>query len=291
MKKIRYLIEALFLWLLLNFFKLLTPDAASNMGGWIGRTVGPRLAASRKAKANLTKAFPEKTDGQCNDIIKGMWDNLGRVMAEYPHLKAITMRHLEIVGMEHLEKIGKNGRCVLISSHLANWEIPAFFFNARIEWPAAALYREPNNPYTAALLNSCRLMDKDSPLYVPKSSKGARQMVKILQDGGKIGILIDQKYNKGLAVPFFGRPAMTSEAFAQLAEKYDCPILPVVVERIKGCQFRITFEPPLEQASNDVYETVCRANALLERWIRKNPSQWLWLHRRWDSKAVTDSQI
>lgn len=284
MKKFCYQIEALFLAFALFIFGLMPPKSASNLGGFIGRTVGPRLGASRKAISNIQSSFPTKTHDEHLKILVDMWDNLGRVMAEYPHLKDIILNHTDIVGMENLNKIGKDGRCIMIGSHLANWELNSFFFNHKIQWPLAAVYREPNNPYAAALLNKCRYLDENKSRYIPKSSIGARQMVKILKDGGKLGILIDQKYNKGLPIPFFGRPAMTSEAFAQLAQKYNCPILPIIIERIEGCHFQITIEPPMEQFGDDIEKTVTYANQNLEKWVTKNPGQWLWLHRRWDSK-------
>jgi KDO2-lipid IV(A) lauroyltransferase len=124
-------------------------------------------------------------------------------------------------------------------------------------------------------------MGEHEGAYIPKSSKGARDMVRVMQDGGKLGILIDQKYNKGLEVPFFGRPAMTSEAFAQLAQKFECPILPIRVERIKGCHYRVTVYPPMAQVQDDVFQTVKNAHHILEDWISARPGQWLWLHRRW----------
>lgn len=286
MKKIRYIIEACVLWVFLAFFGLFTPQKASNIGGYIGRMIGPRLAATRKAIKNIQDSFPDKSEQDCKKIAEDMWENLGRVMAEYPHLKTIAQNHLEIVGREHFEKIGKDGRCILIGCHAGNWEIYSFFFNYALKWPVSSVYREPNNPYTAALLEKCRHADDHKGAYIPKSSKGARDMVKVMQDSGKLGILIDQKYNKGLAVPFFGRPAMTSETFAVLAQKFDCPILPIRVERMNGCNYRVTIEPALEQAQGDIFETVRRAHTVLERWISEHPGQWLWLHRRWDSKSL-----
>ncbi len=283
MKKIRYIAEAIILWLFLTFFRMLPASAASNVGGFLGRAIGPRLAATRKALGNIQASFPDKSEAACKDIAADMWDNLGRVMGEYPHLKTIIEHHTEVVGMEELEKIGKDGRCILIGAHCANWEIYSFFFNYRLKWPVSSVYREPNNPYTAALLEQCRHMGEHEGAYIPKSSKGARDMVRVMQDGGKLGILIDQKYNKGLEVPFFGRPAMTSEAFAQLAQKFDCPILPIRIERVQGCHYRVTVYPPMVQAQSDVFQTVKNAHHILEDWISARPGQWLWLHRRWKS--------
>ena len=106
-------------------------------------------------------------------------------------------------------------------------------------------------------------------------------MVETLRDGGALGILIDQKYNEGLAIPFFGRPAMTSPAFVQMAQKTNCPLIPVRGERLPGAHFRVTIYPPLNITEQGVEDAIAQAHMLLEEWISERPGQWLWLHRRW----------
>jgi Kdo2-lipid IVA lauroyltransferase/acyltransferase len=283
-KNLRYGAEALVLYAAFAFFRLFSPVAASNIGGWIGRTIGPRLAASRKAINNLQNAFPGMDSHETQKIVIGMWDNLGRVMAEYPHLKKITLNHLEIIGENHLHTIGKENPCVIFGGHLANWELLPFYFNYRLDWPVSGVYRAPNNPYVEKLLDRARNPEQKGA-YIPKSKKGTREMVETLRSGERVLILIDQKYNEGIPANFFGRPAMTSTAFAQLARKYDCPIVPLQIERVKECDFRLTIHPPFA-AENDDAATVLKAHGMLEGWIGQHPGQWLWLHRRWDSKAL-----
>lgn len=287
MKDLRYRFEGAALWLAFLFFRCLPTETASDIGGWIGRTVGPRLAASRKAFVNLRLAFPEKTESDHADIVVKMWDNLGRVIAEYPHLEDIIMNRTEIIGGEYMRDLGKDERAIIIGGHIGNWELLPFYFNYRIDWPMAGIYRAPNNPYVEKLLDKCRNPIKRGS-YIPKSTKGARQIIKTLQDGGRLGVLIDQKYNQGIAVPFFGRLAMTSSAFAQLSLKYDCPILPLHAERLNGCHFKISMYPLFKTEGMNETDVVIRANRILEGWIREKPEQWLWLHRRWDSKALKD---
>ena len=121
---------------------------------------------------------------------------------------------------------------------------------------------------------------------IAKGASGAREMVRRVRDGGYTAMLVDQKMNDGIAVPFFGRDAMTAPALAQLAFKYDLPVWPVRTERLAGCRFRVTIFPKLElprsdDMSSDVAETMHMVNTLLESWIRERPGQWLWLHNRW----------
>ena len=280
MKKISYLLEAAALWLAFMIFRVIGADNASDLGGWIGRTVGPRLAASRKARANLEKSLP----GADHDaILRDMWDNLGRVIAEYPHLKHIFDR-LDAEGTDNLDKIGRNNSYIAVGGHLANWELIPFYLNHSANSPINGIYREPNNPYAAKLLEQCRNVGQENT-YIPKSQAGARAMIKTLQQGGRLGLLFDQKYNQGEPIDFFGRPAMTSVAVGQLSLKFNIPILPLQIIR-EGHKFRLIIHPPLDTTGKDEKTIMLELNRMLEGWIRERPGQWLWLHRRWDSKAL-----
>lgn len=285
MKKIRYLIEATLLWTAFFIFRLLPTDKASDLGGWIGRTIGPRLAASRKAVTNIMNAFPDMPGDEAQTICTDMWDNLGRVIAEYPHLRKIVHHYVELAGEEHLLSLGPENPCVIIGGHLANWELQPAYFSYKINWPTTCVFRAPNNPYVEKLLERCRDPEKRSG-WIAKSPKGAREIVNTVRKGEQIMILIDQKYNEGIPVEFFGRPAMTSPSFVKLAENYDVPILPLQIERLKGCHFRLTIHPPFRTEGRGEEEIILQAHTLLEDWIAKRPGQWLWLHRRWDSAAL-----
>lgn len=284
MKKLRYLIEAAFLYIALGVFYVLGPCGASALGGWIGRTIGPRMAASRKALTNLRHALPGKSDDEYAAIVRDMWDNLGRVMAEYPHLERIARRHTVFNGFENIPQ-DKDKPCVFFSGHIANWEVPpsAFFIHGDVK--ADLVYREPNNPYAAKLLEKCRSMGGAFHM-LPKSRTGTRGMVGALGSGRPLMMLIDQKYNEGISVPFMGRPAMTSDAFVRFARKFDAPLIPYRIERLGGCHFAVTALPPLALDGQSDEEVIGAAHRLLEGWIAEKPGQWLWLHRRWDSAAL-----
>ena len=111
-------------------------------------------------------------------------------------------------------------------------------------------------------------------------------MVKTMQDERPVIIFFDQKYNQGIPSDFFGRPAMTSTAFVQLARKFDCPVLPIWMERLDGAHFRVHIEPAFSVDGMSDEDVVAKAHRLLEDQIKRRPEQWLWLHRRWDSKAL-----
>lgn len=283
MKRVRYACEAVLVACLLALFKALSAPVASHLGGWIGRSIGPRLAVNRRALKHLQASLPGKSDQEYRTIITGMWDNLGRVFAEYPHLETIATHHVEFVGMEN---VTQKDPAVLIAGHLANWEMAATSFYVR-GIPIDLIYRAPNNPGVDTMLKKWRSLKGKINTY-PKSKAGMRQVVGALSKGNNLGILIDQKYNPGLPAEFFGRTAMTSPAFVQLAQKYRCPLYPVRVERLEGCRFRVTCYPALD-ATQPVESVIVTAHHLLEQWISARPAQWIWLHRRWKETADAPS--
>jgi KDO2-lipid IV(A) lauroyltransferase len=279
-----YPLEAAFLYLIYGIFMVLPLDTASALGGWIGRTIGPRLRTSRKARRNLDRAMPELSEARRDEIITGMWDNLGRVMAEYPHLDQIWTR-TDMIGGEIVDEIAASRQkpTLFFSAHTGNWEV-GLLGAARHGLHVTAVYRRPNNPATSWLINKAR--SAIGSRMVPKGRDGAREVVATLRNKGAVCIMIDQKMNDGIPVPFFGRDAMTAPALGQLAFKYDCAVVPVFVERLEGAHFRLTVSPPLELIDSgdrnaDVRSLMTRVNQMVEDRVRARPEQWLWLHRRW----------
>jgi KDO2-lipid IV(A) lauroyltransferase len=262
-------------------------DMASAMGGWLGRTIGPRLRRTDVARSNLLSAFPEKSQAEIEAIVRGMCENLGRVVFEYPHFERFRVFNgggrIELVGEEHLDAMRDDGEPgIMFSGHFANWELMGLTAAARGA-PLNLVYRAPNNPRLHWLFELRRSGDAE---MLPKGAEGAKQAMKLLKSGAHLGMLVDQKMNDGIAVPFFGREAMTAPALALFALRFRCPVLPARIERIQGARFRITVFPPMDftwsgDRHADVLAAMTKVNALLEQWIRERPEQWLWLHRRW----------
>ncbi len=277
-KKVRYSFEFIGLLLILGVSKILPQSAASSTGGWISKTIGPKLAASRKALKNIERAFPEKTPEEHHNILRGMWENLGRVMFEYAHLKNIS-EHTEIIGLNILEQY-KDQPAIIYAAHLANWEVCPIASYLQSGFVTHSIYRAPNNLMVDWILKKARSLD-GALGTIPKSKSGTRSLVKTLQSNGHIGALIDQKYNEGIEASFFDRPAMTSTAFIELALKYNCPLIPLRIERIKGTQFKVTVHDPIDVKNKDVGNILTECHETLEQWISEKPEQWLWLHKRW----------
>ncbi|HYC05208.1 MAG TPA: lipid A biosynthesis lauroyl acyltransferase [Azospirillaceae bacterium] len=283
-----YRIEAAAVFLLFGFLKLLPADTASDFGGWVGRTLGPRLGASRKAARNLERALPELDGAAHRRILMASWDNLGRTMAEYPHLGTIAAewdKRVEMRGAEHIRALAEDGKPGLcITGHFANWELAALACHKQ-GLDIAIVYRAPNNPWVDRLL--ARARGSLQAMLLPKGKEAARGLVATMRRGGHVGILVDQKLNEGIPVPFLGRDAMTGTLMADLALRHDAPVVPIrVVRQPRGARFRIEALPPLDlprggDRSEAVTACMLAANRLLEGWVRETPGQWLWQHRRW----------
>ena len=291
-KSLFQFIEAFALYVAFIIVRIIPFRAASALGGALARFIGPRLGVNKTALKNLKRAFPEKSDAEINIIIRGMWDNLGRTAFEYPHLGQFRFReptdtdskaNVEVVGSEHIAKLRDDGKAGLFfAGHLANWEVPALSV-IHNGVPVHLIYRAPNNPF---LENVFRLRQLGHGELLPKGAEGARRAIKLLNAGEHIGMLVDQKMNDGIVVPFFDRDAMTAPALAQFALKYDVPVVPVRIERLDGIQFRITCYPaiPIRKTANrqsDIHAAMTNVNKILESWIRQRPEQWLWVHNRW----------
>lgn len=284
-KDFRQRLEALGARAVWALFAALPLDTASNLGGLLGRSIGPLLGGvNRVARHNLRAAFPEKTDAEITTIIRAMWDNIGRVAGEFSHLDRIARERVEVIGGEYIDLLRDDGQAgIFISGHMGNWEINGATAAAR-GLPLHLIYRAANNPWVEDLYRKARVGICHA--LIQKGPEGARQALKVLKDGGHLGMLVDQKMNDGVPIPFFGRDAMTAPAQAAFALKFKCPLVPARVERLNGAHFRVTVLPPMEMPqSGDGHEDqrilLTRINALFETWIRERPEQWLWVHRRW----------
>jgi KDO2-lipid IV(A) lauroyltransferase len=290
-RRFRYALETALVYSVYGFFSVLPLAVASNLGGGLMRRLGPRLGISRHAEKNIARAFPEKSEAERRSILLGMWDNLGRVAAEYPHLHDIWSE-VELVGQEYLAAARETGKpSLFFAAHLGNWEINPISAKKN-GLPIHLIYRKPNNPWVDGLLRRAR--DSSAAGHIAKGSEGAREIFSLLRRNQAIGFLMDQKLNEGISVPFFGIGAMTAPAIAQFAIKFGCPLYPSRVERLNGSKFRVTIYPPLVMnfsgnKDSDVYQILSAINARIEDWVRERPEQWLWLHRRWPDEKTDEN--
>ncbi|MEM7173315.1 MAG: lauroyl acyltransferase [Pseudomonadota bacterium] len=295
LRYVRYPLESAGLYLALGILSCLPIDSASNLGGWLGRNIGYRLGVTRRAKRNLKLAFPEKPEQEIDQIAKDMWDNLGRVAAEYGFLGEICdpkSGRVELVDV-HGSAILDPDRypCIAASGHLANWEVMPVSA-ASYGVPITTIIRDPNNPMVRDKLHRLRIVAGGS--LASKGPEGAKLAMAALRDKKVLGILVDQKFNEGIEVPFFGYPAKTATAAAQFTLRYKSRLLPIRLERTGPARFRITCYPEIEppnsgKLKDDVEIMVRQLTETLEGWIRERPAEWLWLHRRWPDRVYQEA--
>jgi len=288
-KRIRHLVEGVGALIGYGLFGLLPVRAASAVGGFLAHTIGPSLGVSNRARRNLRRAMPDLSEPEIERIVRGMWDNLGRVIAEYPHLGKfkcfVPDGYVETRGVIRRLKDtppAAGERYIFFTAHYGNWEIaPLAVHQAGVK--STVIYRAANNPIVDRLLLHIR---RNSGTELIAKGAAGRRAVAAMHKGFHLCLLVDQKMNTGIAAPFFGRPAMTENVSARMALRYNCHVVPVRVERLKGVKFRLTFEEPMElhrtgDDEADALALTTRINARVEAWIRERPEHWFWLHRRW----------
>ena len=288
-QRLQYLIEAAGFFLLIGISMLLGLRAASALGGLIARTFGPQTSQHRRARQRLKRAMPETSDEEAERILNAMWENLGRTVAELPHLgKFRPFRPNGGVALEEhgiIERIReRKSGAILVSAHLGNWELMPNIMK-EIGIPGGEVYRPANNPYVNAYILALRrkfVCDNQ----IPKGPKGVRALIDVVRSKHLVAMLVDQRMSDGVEVPFFGILAMTPAAPAQLSLRHGVPIVPASIERIKGPRFLMRLYEPIEfintgDREHDIKETMTRVNQVLEKIIRAKPQEWLWLHRRW----------
>ena len=305
-------VEAAPILLFWGLMRLIPSAAASAVGGSVGRAIGPMLPFSRRARLNLKRTFPDMPAARRRRILREMWDNLGRVVAETARIgvlwdpalqealseagverlrkaaqagDTLTLRggRLEIHGVENfLRLLTHRGPALIFVPHMGNWEFLAVGA-ANFGVFTSVVFRRPNNPYVARLLDRSR-----AGLFalLPKGYQGGIAAGRVMAEGGRLALLVDQKNNRGMALDFMGRPAMTGLTLARLARRFDAPVFGACCRRLGGRRFAIEITDPMqfERTGDDRADEarfMQKVNDRIADWVRQFPEQWLWLHRRW----------
>lgn len=289
-QRLRYGAEAAIFFGFMALFRAIGLRAASALGGWIGRNVFRFLPPDRVARDNLATAFPEMTQAERDRIRMTMWDNLGRVVGEYPHLGKFTTngpdaRITVALPPGYTPDTLKGQSVMFLSGHLANWEMMPIV-GEQIGLEGATVVRPPNNPFVAEWVARQRSIKGPDTLIAKHNA--VRQMLAQLRDHKVLYMLVDQKLREGIAAPFFGRDAMTTPAPAALALKFGARIMIAANKRLPGPRFHVTVHAlpdfiPTGDEAHDVQALTAAINASIEQIVRDDPGQWLWIHNRWPS--------
>lgn len=262
-------------------------EAWSDIGAAVFRTLGPLTSAHRTAVRSLELALPELDEAQGRAILRAQWENFGRYIFEFPLCDRLTPAsgRVDVSEAGRLVEIARSGRpVVLISGHLSNMEImAAAIVEAGIV--CEVTYRAANNPLVDARIREGRRR-YGVRLFAPKGAEGARDLLAALKEGRSVAILNDQRYDAGVAAPFFGRPVMTNPAAARLALRFGTEIQPMSIQRTGAVRFRVIAHEPIRvpdtgDRTADIAAGVALINAFIEARVRERPGEWWWLHRRW----------
>jgi Kdo2-lipid IVA lauroyltransferase/acyltransferase len=279
----------------LKAIRMTDPDRAADFAGRVMRTLGPWLPEHRTGRANLAMAFPSMGEAEVERILHDVWDNLGRVAAEFAHLDRLwdfdpavpRPGRIEIPpeSMSRFLAMRDDGKpALLFAAHLANWELPALPGPAHGA-KSAVLYRGPNIAGIAAAVVEMRAKCMGTLIPTGGFDTGPR-IADELERGAHVGMLVDQHYTRGVEVTFFGHRCKANPLIARLARHFDCPIYGTRVIRLPKHRFKVELTEPMEPMRDaagavDVAATMQMITSVIETWVREHPDQWLWLHRRW----------
>ncbi len=279
---------------LLRTTRYFDPIKTANLFGKVTRLIGPMTREQRIGRANLTAAFPEKSREEIETILTGVWDNLGRLGAEFAHLDHVwehdpafpEKSRIEIPPRTHelFAQLRLDGKPALIfAGHLGNWELPAVAAVAH-GLDAAILFRRPNIASANRIIEKLRAVKMGT--LIPAGRDAPLKMAEALRNGQHVAILADQYFTNGVDVTFFGRKTKANPTLARLLRQIECPVHGVRIIRLPNHRFRAELSDevePVRDASGqiDVQGTMQAITSVIEGWIREYPDQWLWLHRRW----------
>ena len=286
MKKIAYFLEFILIKILFLLFQLIGYRLSSDLGFFIGRTIGPIFKSKKIIIQNIKKANIKHSDNP-SQIASNVLGNYGRIFAEYVYLKKFRndklKKYVSIDGLEHLENLKNNNKkAVFISGHFNNFELMAMEIEkAGID--LAAIYRPLNNIFLNKTMEQIR-KENICKNQIKKGRAGRREIIKNLTEGKSIALMIDQRVREGEKVKFFNNLATTTTIPAQLVRKYNCELVPIYIERKKSNYFKIYISKPIKVSkTKSVLEITEFLNHVLEKMILKNVDQWIWTHDRWKS--------
>lgn len=288
-----WLLDLVFVGAIVGVFRVLPVTWASAVGARLGRVFGRIMKArTKKVRANLSLALPDRTPQQIDRLASDVWANAGAAMAEYPKLPQIVdprRDHLKIEILERIATYDDPGQpAVFVGAHLGNWEMMAAAV-ARLHIPSVGMYAPLANPWFDRLMRryraamGTRLVSRDD---------GLRPFIEALKGRESAGMIADRRIDGGQEVDFFGAPKATTILPARLALRFGVPLVPVQVVRLPRARFVVRFHPPLHatdpHADHDAQATdlTRQINATFEGWIRQHPGQWLCTSKIWPTAIL-----
>ena len=285
MKSIKYFIQFILIIISFVIFKILGPKLSSNLSGKIFEVIGPFFRSKRTINSNIKRGIANISDQNLKKITNQMWNNYGRLFAEYMYIKEFRngklSNKIQIQGQEILDEIKKsNKQVIFISGHFSNFELMAMHLE-KTGIKLSAIYRPLNNIF----LN--RIMERIRRKYICKNQikkgiGGLKKLISLKKDNYSTALMIDQRVSEGVLCNLFNHDALTTTIPAQLVRKFNIPVVPVYIERIENLNFKISIKDPINFSKEESIENITlKLNQILETMILKKPEQWIWSHNRW----------
>ena len=285
MRNLKYFTQYIVVITCFIFFKFLGPKLSSKLSGKIFEIIGPFFRSKKIIQKNIKRALPDVSSEELNSITQSMWNNYGKIFAEYMFIKNFRLGNLsskiKVNGQEILEEIKKKKKQVIfISGHLSNFELMAMHLE-KTGINIAAIYRPLNNKYLNPYMEQIR--EKYICKYqIKKGIGGMKKLIHLKNKNFSTALMIDQRVSEGILSNLFREKALTTTIPAQLVKKFNIPVVPVYIDRIKGLNFNITIKKPIFISNTQSVKNITdELNLELEKMILKKPENWIWSHNRW----------
>ena len=285
MKHIKYFLQFVLVITSFIIFKILGPNLSSSISGKIFEFVGPFFRSKKIIHSNIKRGISDINSEDLKKITKLMWNNYGRLFAEYMFIKDFRYgklsQKIQIHGNEIIDEIVKsNKQVVFISGHFSNFELMAMTLE-RAGIQLSAIYRPLNNIFLNGIME--RIREKYiCKNQIKKGIGGLKKLITLKKNNYSTALMIDQRVSEGILCNFFNQNALTTTIPAQLVKKFNIAVVPVYIERINNLNFKININEPINFSKETSIEDITvKLNKILEKMILKNPDQWIWSHNRW----------
>ena len=286
MNNIKYFFQFLIIILLLLIFKLIGIKFSTIISGKIFEIFGPLFRSNKISHSNLTIAIPKLTETEKVQLIKKMWNNYGKILAEYAFINNYRKskkfsQKIKIINQNELENIKKNTSPVIfISGHFNNFELMALHLE-KSGINLAAIYRPLNNIFLNPIMEYIR-KNYICKNQIKKGISGTKDLLKLFKKGHSVALMIDQRVSEGIRSKLFDSDAFTTTIPAQFVKKFNAKIVPIYIERNLENKFTIEIGKSIDFSKNETLESITlKLNEILEKMILRNPDQWIWTHNRW----------
>ena len=284
MKIMKYLFQSIIIYLFFIIGKIIGIKLSRSLFGYLFKKFGPLFKSKKVIKKNLEN-LKNLTEEEKKNIIFKMWESYGIVFIEYIFLNKFRREKdlINIEGKEILDDIIKSNKpAIFVSGHFSNFELMSLSMT-KSGLKLATIYRPLNNFFLNPFMEYLRRKFVCQN-QIKKGVNGVREAIDFVKRNYSIALMVDQRVSEGEKINFFGKPALTTTLPAQIAIKYDLPIIPVFIKRDKDNSFTIRFFKKIVHTDfKDKLELTLKLNQVIEKLIVENPHEWIWTHNRWKS--------